>query len=377
MTAPAVDFEDVVAAGNLLPLDDALEILATTEPLTETTFSLDGSDKVQFTLPNGWNEGVREEGPDFVTEATVSINDSDPVRLRKEAVLSMTSAIGLSKDYTLKSPGPLTQANLNYWVKNHGVKQAEGMRMLAKDDVGLTFIKSSLTTFPNVPLVEQVVDRLKKKYQTDDLWVDYKMAHSLERTALRLIVPSYQRTIQSARHDAGKEDNWSFGVQITNSMSGHPETKLNVSGYLFAWWCTNGAISTHASSGNYNRRVQGQDFDEVLEWVGKSTDLIMGELDGELDAIQGLCSLSLEGELNDTLRDVFDQLSIPRPARKVIVDKLVDSDDLTAYGLMQAITQAANEIDLTDRVREGTMRVGGAVPHAMVDRCDTCHRVRV
>jgi hypothetical protein len=378
MTAPTVDFEDVVAAGHLLPLEDALEILGTTEPLEEVTFALDGSDKVAFELPKDWNEGMKQEGPDTLTEATVTINDSGPFQLRKEALLTMTSAIGLTKDYALKSPGPLTQANLNYWVKNHGVKQAEGMRMLAKDGVALTFIKSSLTTFPNLAVVDQVVGRLKNQFKTEDLWVDYKMAHSLERTALRVIVPSAQRTIESARHASGKEDNWSVGVQVTNSMAGHPETKLSISGYLFAWWCTNGAISTHASSGNYNRRIQGQDFDEVLEWVGKSTDdILAGLLDSELDAIQDLTSISLEGELNETLRDVFDQLKIPRPARTLIVDKLVDSDDLTAYGLMQAITQAANEGGLTDKVREDTMRVGGAVAHAMADRCNACHRVRV
>ena len=377
MAIPTIDVETIIEDGKLIPLDQALQILATTEPLEEVTFDLGGADDIVFSLPDGWNSGIREENADFVTEATVRINGGDETRLRKEALLTMTSAIGLSKDYATKSPGPLTESNLNYWVRNNGVKQADGMRMMVKDGVGLTFVKSSLTTFPNLSVLERVTEKIEDRFGKGELYADYKFAHSLERTALRLVIPHFSRTIESARHASGKEDNWSVGLQFTNSMSGHPETKLNLSGYLFAWWCTNGAISTHATSGNYNRRVQGQDFDEVLEWVGLSANAIFSDLDAELDAVQSLTSLSLEGELNETLRDIFDQLSIPRNSRQPIVDNLVESDDITAYGLMQAITQAANDPGMSDKVREATMRVGGAVPHALSHRCDTCHRVKL
>ena len=249
--------------------------------------------------------------------------------------------------------------------------------MLAKDGVGVAFVKDSLSTFPNIPVVERVLSRARAKYDTDEFYFDYKLAHSLERTALRIIIPAHRRTIHSARHDAGKEDEWSLGLQITNSLMGDPETRLNVSGYLFSWWCTNGAISTHATSGNYNRRIQGQDLGEVIDWVAGSTDAILNSLEPELDGIEALTRLSLEGELTETVNDVFKQLRVPVPARKGVVDALVESDDFTAYGLMMAVTQAANDPTITDTVREGTMRVGGVIPHTITDRCDACHRVNL
>lgn len=375
MTATTIDIQSVIEAGNLITLDEAYNILSTTEPMVEQEFALDGSDQVAFNLPLGWNDGIREESADFLTPCEISINGQDPVQLTKESLLKMTSSIGLTKDYVLRSPGPLIQANLNWWVRNHGVKGAEGMRLLSKDGVGVAFVKSSLSTFQNIPVLNRIVDSAKKKFQTDEFFVDYKLAHSLERTALRLIVPSYVRTIDSARHQAGEEDNWSLGIQLTNSLMADQETRLNVSGYLFAWWCTNGAISTHATSGNYNRRVMGQDYDEVLKWVEASVDAIFDDLPLELNEVQAMTEVSLEGELNDVVNDVFKQLKVPAPARKSVVDALVDSDDLTAYGLMQAITQAANDPSISDRVRESTMRVGGLIPHTVADRCASCHRV--
>jgi hypothetical protein len=372
----SIDLQAVREAGNLITMDEAREVLSTTEPMTETQFALDGTDRVGFTLPMGWQDDLQKADGSTVTSTGITVNGAG-FNLTKEALLKMTSSIGLTKDYVMRSPGPLIAPQLNWWVKNGGVKGSDGMRLLSKDNVGIAFIKSSLATFANLPMLDRVEQMLRAKFGEQNLYVDYKIAHSLERTALRIIVPDADRLIPSARNSAGEEDRWSLGVQLTNSLMGDPETRLAVNGYLFAWWCTNGAVSTHATSGNYNRRVQGQDFAEVLDWIGTSTERIMTDLEPELDDIAALTTIPLDGELNDVVADLFNQLHVPVPARKGIVDALVESDDLSAYGLMQAVTQAANDPTLSDRVRETTMRVGGLIPHTITDRCDSCHRVQL
>lgn len=377
MSAPTIDLNDVREAGQLISIDDTLAILGTTEPMDDLIFNLDGSSAVRFDMPLGWNDDIRDKPSDALSGCTVEIDSNGVVNLTKEAILKMTSSIGLTKDYVMRTPGPLVDRSLNWWVRNSGVKGAEQMRLMVKDDTGVAFVKDTLSTFNNIPLVQEILSRVRGKYGNDELFVDYKIAHSLERTALRLIVPARTRTIHSARHSAGDNDDWSLGIQFTNSLMGDPETRLNVSGYLFAWWCTNGAISTHATSGNYNRRVQGQDYNEVMEWVGASVDKVFEDLEPELDDIESLTTQSLEGEINDVVTDVFKAMHVPVPARKAVVDHLVDSDDLTAYGLMQAVTQAANDPAISDKVRENTMRVGGVIPHTIGDRCESCHRVNV
>jgi hypothetical protein len=371
----SISVDEIVKEGKLISVDDAIKVLETTEPLDQVEFALDGSDFVKFTLPDGWNEDIKEQPGDFVTDCRIDI-DGFEYDLTKEALLTMTSAIGLQKPFVMKTPGSLVEPQLNYWVKNYGVAQAESMNLLARDQFGVAFVPSSKTVFPNIPILNRVLDRAKARFKTDEFFVDHKIAHSLERTALRLIIPSYTKTINSERSTRG-DDEWSLGIQITNSLSGHPETRLNVSGYLFAWWCRNGSISTHATSGNYNRRVQGQDYDEVMAWISAASDHIFEDLGLELKDVEALTEIGLTGELNDVVNDVFRQFKIPVPARKHIVSALIDSEDLSGYGLMQAITQAANDPDLTDKVKETTMRVGGVVPGVLSERCPQCHRLHV
>jgi hypothetical protein len=373
VTAQTIDLQAIRESGKLLSVDDALTILGTTEPMSEIPFALDGSDKVHFELPDGFNDGFSDLDGSDLTGCIININGSE-FNMTRDALWTMTSSIGLQKPYVARTPGPLLAPHLNYWIRNNGVAATDGMRVMVKDDAAVAFIKSSKTTFPNIPVFERILEEAGAKFKTDEFFVDYKISHSLERTALRIIVPSYTSTIHSAR-SGGQDDDWSLGIQMTNSLMGHPETRLNLSGYLFAWWCTNGSISTHATSGNYNRRVQGQDFDEVIEWVGASTNNIFGDLGLELHDVQELAEVSLTGELNEVVLDIFKQFKVPVPARKSIVDFLVESDDLTGYGLMQAITQSANDPDLTDKVRESTMRVGGIVPGVLSERCPSCHRL--
>jgi hypothetical protein len=366
--------EAVREAGNLITVDQAMDILRTTEPMSTVDFRLDGSDRVKFTIPNEWNENIAEVPDGEVTSCRVDINGVE-APLTKEAVMTLASFIGLQQSYVKRTPGSLIEPHFDYWVANQGVAQTDSLKLVRKDDTGVAFVKGSRSVFPNIPVVEKILETARERFQTDEILVDYKLAHSLKRTALRLIVPSVTRTIET-RKGQGRED-WSLGIQLTNSLQAADDTRLNVSGYLFNWWCTNGSISTHATSGNYNRRVQGQDFDEVLAWVGQSTETIFQDLTLDLNDIEELTRVELTGEVNDVVQDVFRQFNVPVPARDSIMAALVDGDDLTGYGLMQAITQAANNPALTDQVRESTMRIGGAVPGVLSDRCPNCHRLHV
>jgi len=142
---------------------------------------------------------------------------------------------------------------------------------------------------------------------------------------------------------------------------------------LFRWWCTNGAIDTAASSGVWNRR-QGQGED-VYDWARMAVDDVLGGLEHSLDAVQNLVDVTLEGEVNETLRDIFQQYRVPAGEREAIIRQLVESDQLTMYAVMQAITQVANRHDMNPLHAEHLMRVGGDIPHVANDRCGSCRRI--
>jgi hypothetical protein len=77
------------------------------------------------------------------------------------------------------------------------------------------------------------------------------------------------------------------------------------------------------------------------------------------------------------LADVFDTYRVPSEAREAIIENMVNSDDLTMYGVMQAVTQAANDADLPEKARLSLMEVGGDIPRATTQRCQTCRRLTV
>lgn len=373
MTAPTITAEDMKAKGKLLTLDEVRERLEPTEVLAAVTFALDGTAK--FTLPNGWNVGLAEREGIELTDATVTIDNVER-RMTKDALLAFTSSIGITREYVAKTPGDLMETHVNYWAKMLPSKSMKLMVGPGKNGAAgnvLATTKATITPFSNMALLDTAIAGIRSKYGQDaEILADYKFHNDLRRTAYRLIVPDYARHITSER-DGDTVDSWSTGVQVYNSLVGEKPTSL--SGYLFAWWCTNGAISTHASSGNYNRRTQGGTQDELLEWAQASVDEILGGLEHEFDAIEELTTVKLGDDVSGTLTDIFTMYKVPVAMREQIILSLVESEDNSMYGVMNAITQAANGDGVHDHVRQTLMEIGGNLPAATTGRCAACKRL--
>lgn len=359
--------------GKLLTIDTLAAELAKTEPITSMDVALDGS--AVFTLPDGWNIGLKEQPGHHVTEATIAV-EGTMYQLEKNAILDIASSMGITREYMQKMPGGLMEPHVNFWATHTATKT---MRLLTTKTASgaervTAFTKPSVTPFSNLTLLETVLGSLRKKYGAHvEVVADYKRFHSPDYTSYRLIVPEHQRKITSAR-TGGVEDIWSLGIDVRNSLTG--KKPLSTSGYLFAWWCTNGAISTHATSGNYSRKSSGQDLGDAMEWARVAVDEILGGLEHEFDSVEELATIALGDDVTSTLQDIFTQYKVPLKAREGILDRLLDSDDLTMYGIMAAITEGANG-DVPINVREALMEIGGDLPATATTRCGSCKRLNI
>lgn len=352
----------------LLSVETLAQELGSTEPLTGVEFHPDGEMPVQFTLPSGWNSGLKEEPGTYQTLATVSLGGTE-YSLTKDAILQATSLIGLQRDYVMRTPGALVAEHLNYWMSHVPNKS---YRLLHRQDQGLAFTKGSVTPISNLGLLEKAVDGLRNQYGSDtEILVDYKRHHDLRRTNFRLVVPEKRRSMKSHR---SQDDEWSLGLDVQNSLTA--EAPTTVRGYLFAWWCTNGATSTHATSGAYSRKGSPSP-EEALEWAGNAVDDILGGLEHELDSVEDLIDIPIEGEVNATLHDIFSRYKVPAAAREDIISELVETDDLSMYGVLAAITQAANHADLSAPLVARLLEVGGDLPGTATGRCVSCHRLPI
>lgn len=356
----AVTIEDM--RDQLLTLDEARERLSTTEPLGQIQFVMRGSENEvpKFHLEPAWNAGIEAKAGTDVVSATVTVGGTE-YQLTKDAALTATSSIGLTRQYVGRTPSTLIEPHLNYWFAN---KDGEA-KLLVQDTTVLAITKASVSPFSNLRLVEEAITGIEAKYGAGEVLVDYKMHHDLRMTAIRLVVPDHVRAVR-------EDDNWSAGIQIRNSLVG--ESPLSLEGYLFRWWCTNGAISTHARSGSWNRRTGGQG-EEAYAWAQNAVDEILGGLEHEFEALEQLAESPIE-DVAVALEDVFTTYKVPLEAREAIITEMVNSDDLTMYGVMQAITQAANGPDVRESVRLMLMEVGGDLPRANAERCSKCRRLQ-
>jgi hypothetical protein len=359
---------EIISTNNLdtlLTIPQLREVLGKTEPLSEISLPQRGDTAPKFNLSPAWAAGIDTVGDDELVDATISFNRKE-YRMTKAAALQATSSIGLTQAYVKKTPANLIEPHLNYWFSNRDGES----KLLVQDGTNvLSLIKGNLSPFSNLRLVDVALDGIEAVYgkeARESVLCDYKFAHDLTATRMRLVVPAEMRAVREG-------DNWMAGVQLKNSLTAASPTALN--GYLFRFWCTNGSISSAAASGNWSRR-HGQG-DEVYEWARSAVDEILGGMEHEFEAIQALTTISIDGEVNHAIDDVFQQYRVPLQARQGIIDALVESNDLTMYGLMQAITQSANGADVPESIRERVMAVGGDLPHAATHRCDSCHRLAV
>lgn len=353
----------------LITISDLEKSLSKTEPLATHEFVADGSDKVEFVLNAGWATDFKNKlGTDSV-DAVVRVNGAE-LPLTKDALLQATSQIGMTQQYVTKSPKDLIVPGLNYWMNN---TPKAALKFLTAKGTAVALTKASVSPVSNLKLLETTLDGIKELYgKSTEVKVDYKMHHDLRKTQFRLIIPEKSRKIVSAR--ANETDNWSIGIDFQNSLTA--ESGLRERGYMFAWWCTNGSISTHASSGTWSRKGSPSE-DQALEWAKAAVDGVLGGLEHELDNIEALTKIKIEGEVNARLQDIFEKYRVPAQAREGIIAELIESDDLTMYGVMQAITQAANNQAFTPAVVTRLMEIGGDLPSSAPDACDSCHRLPI
>lgn len=356
MTAPTITVDSMRA--KLYTLDQARTRLATTEPISTTPFQV-GTD-VAFRVGESWNANLESVKATDPVDATVRVNGVD-MQLTKEALLEAAAITGLTKAYTGRAPSRLTQDALNFWYRAGLV--GKDYQILAANGVASAITKSTLQPFSNLRLLDKVLEGIEDKYGVGEVLVDYKLNHTLNSTSLRLIVPESRRNME----DTGTpDDTWSMGVQLDNSLTGADQTQ--VSGYLFRWWCTNGATNTH-SKGVWSRKSGGQG-EEVYDWAKRSVDEILGGLESELDDVQATAYMDLSGDFAAMATDVFNRYKIPLAQRSIITERLIDEGNFTMYALMQAITASANDATMDPKHVSRLLRVGGDLPHVANNRCD-------
>lgn len=349
----------------LLTEDQVMNLLATTEPLAVSNLSSDTS--ISFSLSPDWAEGIDAVRLDATLGGVLMSVSGTEYEITKEAFFQAISTTGLSTPYATKRiPGRTLQGLLNYHY-GVGMGQTELAMFTVKDRIS-AFTRPTIQPFSNIELAENVIAGIRKRHGSDlPIFADYKIHNSLQETNVRFIIPATDHVMVDTNMSDVPEsasDVWLAGVHLRNSAIGKGQTTLE--SYMFRWWCTNGATSTLGDVGTWSRRINGQQ-DDVYSWAREQVDEVLGGMEARFDEIQALAKLNLAGNTADVLREIFTTHAVPVSQRDVIMARLLESETLTMYSVMSAITQAANEDDLEDKRRDRLMRIGGAIPTEQFD----------
>lgn len=393
-----VTFGELVDTGKLIPLSQLREILGATEPIQSITVHT-GQDMMAFKVEPLWNDGLADKTGTSPVEARLVFGSADQDILANtgygftvDSFLEATSLVGLPKGYTGRCPAQLVEGALNYWYGG-GMSRDIKLLLLGKTIGGMS--RGTIEPFSNLAILDAICERLEANGIDTDLavYADAKVHHDLLRTDFRLVLDDgLGLRVPSARDSAAHPDMYSVGIAVSNSLIG--ATQTSVEGYLFSWLTCAGAIDRQHASGMWSRRVAGQTIDDVAAWAGARTESILAGIGkfptqagltftpllGTFELVADLVNAGMdsgEAEISGTLQDVFANYAVPPAARQHIIAAMVDTDDLTMYGVMQAVSTAANCPELTAKHVDAVMAVAGEIPHVVGARCPECHRLRL
>lgn len=349
---------------HLLTEDQVMSKLAETEPLSVEHISSDT--KIKFSLAPDWAEGIDALGTNAVLSGVQMRVNGTEREVTKAALFQAAAKFGLTAPYIKKIPANLTQGLLDYHYSG-GMGQTE-LSMFTVNDRISAFTRPTLTPFSNLQLAEKTIEGIRQRHGSDlPIFADYKFHNDLQDTNVRFIIPTTDFVVEGGNMPdvpTGGSDVWLSGVHLRNSAVGKGQTSLE--SYMFRWWCTNGATTQLTDVGTWSRRVNGQQ-DDVYEWAREQVDEILGGMEERFTEVQALTRLNVAGNTGDILREIFSRYEVPVSQRDTIMARLLETENLTMYAIMNAITQVANEQDLEDRRRDRLMRIGGAIPTEQFD----------
>lgn len=372
--------QDFLDRRKLFTMNDGLQVLRSTEPLAYR--DLDIGDSLRFRVGDEHNESVWASGLHEMhgTEAIpvyLSVdngeNDSTEYQLTVDAFAAALKMFGLGFKYATKCPAHLVEDQLNWWFRT-GLENCKGLNLMTVGEdqrIGSAITRSTIKPFSNLRLVEQMVGAIHGRFPGVEIFFDAtKMSHSLKETYLQLVIPELGHVMSDTGTD---NDIWWGGVQLKNYLAGDGQT--SVEAFLYRPICTNGMIDTGPTASAWSRKTGGQDEEDVYLWAQQAVDGVLGGLEDAFDAVQHTAHEGLDNEMAQTVRDFFAEQRVPGALQRAVLDELVDTDNLTMYSVLNAMTSAANDDTLTTGHQQLLMSVGGTVARHS-ERCGECRRIK-
>ena len=292
------------------------------------------------------------------------------MRLRPIAHQQLASALGIPKPYydrMLAQAPDLLATNANRWLKAAPPpgEKSENRLVRTLDNEVRAILSSSYRPLDNLDLAEAVLPQLQRLNAR---------VESSQITESRM----YLKAVTDRIHGTVKVgDVVQAGIVVSNSEVG--QGSLRVEELDFRLVCLNGMISGQAiRKAHLGRRYNADAIDDAQEFFRDETrrandrafflsvqDTVRGmfdqrKFDTRLNRYRAAAGLPIVDEVPEVVELAAKKFSLTEDESKSVLSHLIKGGDLTQWGLANAITRMAQDVDSYDRSTE-LEAIGGDV----------------
>ena len=287
-----------------------------------------------------------------------SIRESFP--LRHIAHRQLATHTGIPAKYYDRMPTDLKAMNVNHWLMNE-----PSQRMVrVMDNEVRAFMSDRYRTLDNFDLASAILPTLREVPEMEI--VSCELTES--RTYIKALFPKIEGEV-------GVGDPVQSGVVISNSEVG--QGSLRVEPLVYRLICLNGMISAWSQKKYHIGKVQGEEDlaaeiyrDETKEaddkafWM-KVQDTVRASVDqSSFDKIvaemRRTKDMKFESDPVAVVERAANKFAFNETEQGGVLAHLITGGDLSAYGLLNAITRTSQDVDSYDRATE-LERIGGQI----------------
>ena len=274
----------------------------------------------------------------------------DGLALSPWAMAQACNKLGLPTAYFKRCPHHLKDANFNYWNQNHEVARQFSKADVDPDEAWLLRAKGGTVR----GVLSPRYSRLDNKQLMDTLFPmlrhrNYKVGLiqlTGEALHLRLVDPTIAR-------DVLPDDRLMVGIHIANSEVGL--RAVTVDALVFRLVCTNGLIRRVNHKSLLKQRhihVKAERFDEMLESAIQDAVIVAA---GFIEQM----ALAVKTPVPDpdkAIDHIAQMWNLPKSTVDMVKFTLFgEAQAETLYGLVNALTQSAQRLNIEERVELETL----------------------
>ncbi len=307
---------------------------------------------------------VTEDGRNLV------LKEHGPFQLRDLALQQIGSHTGIPVPYMrrMRDDAPeLLARNVNHWFRANPAQ-----RMVRTLNGGArAFLSSRYARIDNLEVAETVLPVLSRIADAKGGMEIVSSEVTENRLYIKAVFPMIRREIESRRVG----DIVEAGLLISNSEVGLGAVSIKAFARFLA--CLNGMTRDGGGAWKHvgRRADESEEIYALLTDEAKAADdkalllkvrdTVAATLDESrfvawIDKIQGTTKERIEGDVPAAVEVLAKTLSLRQDEKSSVLRHLIEGGDLSRFGLMNAVTRTAEDVESYDRATE-LEALGGAV----------------